>query len=58
MDNLTSLPDVLTPQELSKVLKIGITNTYKLLKENSIKSIRIGHKYIIPKKCVIEYLDI
>lgn len=58
MEYLSNLPDVLTPKELSDVLKIGITNTYKLLKQQQIKSIKIGNKYIIPKKSVVEFLTI
>ena len=48
--------DILTFQELKKVLKIGRTKTYELLQNNSIKSIKIGTNYRIPKRCVIDYL--
>lgn len=42
--------DILTFQELKKVLKIGRTKTYELLQNNSIKSIKIGTNYRIPKR--------
>ena len=50
-------PDVVTPQELQKMLHIGRNATYKILKEKLIETIRIGKKYIIPKVNVIKYLE-
>lgn len=47
---LDSYPDVLTPDEARVILGIGKNTIYKLLKEERIKSIRIGTKHIIPKK--------
>ena len=47
---LDSYPDVLTPDEARVVLGIGRNTLYKLLKEEKIKSIRIGTKHRIPKK--------
>ena len=35
---------------------IGSTLAYKLLRENSIKSIKVGRAYKIPKNNIIEYL--
>lgn len=49
-------PDVLTPGDLQKILRIGKNSTYKLLNENRIETIKIGKKYIIPKINVINYL--
>lgn len=49
-------PDVLTPGDLQKILRIGRNSTYKLLNENRIETIKIGKKYIIPKINVINYL--
>lgn len=59
-DNLIEMfkeyPDVVTPEDLQKMLHIGRNSVYKLLCENLIKSIKIGKKYIIPKVNVIKYL--
>ena len=49
-------PDVLTPGDLQKILRIGRNSTYKLLNENRNETIKIGKKYIIPKINVINYL--
>ncbi len=51
-------PDVLTVEDLSKMLGISTKTTYKLLKEKKIKSITIGRTYKIPKINVLEYLQI
>lgn len=51
-------PDVLTVEDLSKMLSISTKTAYKLLKEKKIKSITIGRTYKIPKIYVLEYLQI
>lgn len=49
-------PDVVSIDDLQSMLKIGRNNAYALLKENKIKSIRIGKKYIIPKISVAQFV--
>lgn len=53
---LKDYKDVLTFSELKKVLRIGKSKTYQLLRDGTIKSIRIGTEYRIPKPYVINYL--
>ena len=50
-------PDVVEVEDLRKMLG-GISRklAYRLLSEGSIKSVRIGRTYKIPKIFVIEYL--
>ena len=55
---LNNYPDILSVDDLQKILRIGRSAAYKLLKENRIKKLRIGNRYIIPKKSVINFLDI
>lgn len=59
-DNLIEIfkeyPDVVTPEDLQKMLHIGRNAVYKLLSNNLIENLRIGKKYIIPKVNVIKYL--
>jgi hypothetical protein len=50
-------PDVVTVENLMEMLHIGKSSAYSLLKQNAILHIRIGSKYIIPKKAVIGFLD-
>ena len=54
---LESYPDVLTPEEAMKVLCIGRNNIYKLLQSGSLKSLKIGKQYRIPKKSVQAFID-
>lgn len=53
---MENLPDVLTPEMLMDILKIGRNSTYNLLRSGAIRSIRIGKQYRIPKDALIEYL--
>ena len=48
--------DILTVGEIQKMLKIGRNAVYSLLKSGTIKSIKIGKKYIVPKKSVVEFV--
>ena len=41
---------------LTKMLNIGKNKAYNLLKDKSIENIKIGARYKIPKKAVIEYI--
>ena len=49
--------DVLTVDDLCKILRIGKNSAYDLLKNNLIFHIKIKRKYIIPKIAVITYLN-
>lgn len=55
--SLENYPDVLTPDDVIKILQIGRNKVYELLHDGSIRSIRIGRKHRIPKKILIEFLD-
>lgn len=52
------LPLVMDVAELADILKIGINNAYQLVRSESVKSLRIGRQYKIPKQALIEYLNI
>ena len=58
MENIFSddMPDVLTPQNIMKILGISKPTMYRLLKAKKIKSIRIGALHRIPKCYLSEYL--
>ena len=53
---LGNYPDVITVDQLMEILHIGRNAAYSLLKEGKIKTIRIGRRYIIPKRNVITYI--
>mgnify|MGYP000746629788 CR=1 FL=1 len=48
--------EIITVKELSKLLRIGINNAYRLVREGTIKSVRVGRQYRIPRKAVEAYL--
>ena len=54
---LNDFPDVMTVKDLANALGIGQNTAYSLVKKRVIGSKRIGKKYIIPKSCVIDYLQ-
>lgn len=51
-------PDVVTVEDLQKMLHIGRSAVYSLLKSGRIKTLKFGKKYIIPKSSVIEFLTV
>jgi len=55
---IKNYPDILTIHDIMSILRIGRGKVYELLKDGTIKSIRVGKKYIIPKKSVEQFLSI
>ena len=55
---LNSLPDVLTVLQLSRFLGIGKNSAYDLVRRGEIGSRKVGRKYLIPKRCVVDYLKV
>ncbi len=49
--------DVLTVEDLMTVLRLGKNSVYNLLNKKTISALRVGRKWIIPKKSVILYLQ-
>ena len=37
-------PDIVTPEDIQKMLRIGRNSVYDLLKQGKIKSLRVGKK--------------
>lgn len=50
-------PDIVTPEDIQKMLRLGRNSVYNLLKQGKIKSLRVGKKYLIPKTSVINFLQ-
>ena len=51
-------PDVVSVDDLCRMLNISTVTAYKLLKKREIESLRIGHIYKIPKLYVLKYLHL
>ncbi|MDE5563120.1 MAG: helix-turn-helix domain-containing protein [Clostridiales bacterium] len=50
-------PDVVSVEQVTEMLHIGQVLAYKLLKDGVIKARKVGRRYIIAKKNVIEFLS-
>lgn len=55
-EKLESYGDVLMPKDIQEILHIGRNSVYSYLANGTIKSIRIGGKYRIPKAYLIDFL--
>ena len=58
MTKIEDFPVVLTPEQLSDILKIGRNGIYNLLRSGAIRSIKIGRQYRIPREALFEYLSL
>lgn len=54
---LDQYPDVLTVDDLSKILRINKSTTYRILQDGVIPCRRIGTTYRISKKHVLNFLN-
>ena len=54
---LNDYPDVLTVEQLSEILGIGINAAYRLVNDGTIGCRRIGKTIRIPKVCVTDYIN-
>lgn len=46
-------PDVVTIEQLQKMLNIGRNSAYELVRNDAIKTVKVGTRYLIPKANVI-----
>ena len=51
-----TVPELITVEELAKLLRIGRNTAYGLVKDHSIKSIKVGRGIRIPLPAVDEYI--
>ena len=52
-----SYSDIVSVEDIMCMLGIGKSSVYSLLKSNQIKHVRVGRKYIIPKRSVIDFIN-
>ena len=48
-------PDVLSVQEVAKILRIGKNKAYGLVNDGNLSSIKMGGKIIVPKLSLIQF---
>lgn len=51
-----NVPDLMSVQDLMKVLGIGRTKAYELIREGKIGSVKIGRSIRIPKPIFVDYI--
>ena len=53
---LKEYPDVMSVTQVAEALNIGRNSAYALMQSGEIAYRKIGRKYLIPKRCVLDYL--
>lgn len=49
--------DIVTVDEVMKMLRLGKNTVYKLLKDDEIMNVKVGARYVISKQSVIEFVS-
>jgi len=49
--------DIVSIGDIMSMLGIGKSSVYGLLKNDQIRHVRVGRKYIIPKQAVIDFIN-
>ena len=52
----TEYDDVVSVDDVSKMLHLSKVTVYDLLKSGRIHTLKVGKRYIIPKKSIIDFL--
>lgn len=52
-----SYPDILTVKQMAEALHISKNSAYQLVNDRVVGSKRIGRKIIVPKQCLIDYVN-
>ena len=51
-------PDVLDVKQVSKLLDVSTKTVYKLLRDGSLASLKVGREFRIPKVNVMKYVKV
>lgn len=54
--SLADAPDVLTPTEAAKLMRVGRNTAYAMVKRGELYSVRSGRRILIPKTTVLRWL--
>ena len=55
--NLSDLPELVTVEELSKFLRIGINNCYTLVRSDKLHAIKVGRQIRVTKDSILNFLN-
>ena len=53
---LDDFGEILTLSEVSNILRIGLTNTYKLVRTGELKAFKTGKSWRITKQELVKYI--
>lgn len=51
-------PDIMDVKQVSALLDVSTKTVYKLIRDGSLASIKVGREFRIPKYAVLTYLNI
>ena len=51
-------PDVVTVEQMSRILGISDKTSYALLRDNKIEHFKVGRTYKVPKIHILSYLNV
>lgn len=54
---LNDYPDLMTVSEMQSALCISRSLSYKLIREGTVPSIRVGNIIRIPKVCIMDFME-
>ena len=54
----TEYDDVVSVSDVAKMLHLSKVSVYGLLKSGKIFTLKVGKKYVIPKKSIIDFLTV
>jgi excisionase family DNA binding protein len=49
-------PDIVSIQDICSMLNLGRNSVYRLLKDDEIRHVRVGKKYVIPKDSITAFV--
>jgi excisionase family DNA binding protein len=51
-------PDVMDVKQVSKLLGVSTKTVYKLIKDGSLSSLKIGREFRVPKVMLMKYMKV
>ena len=57
MSVLEKAPDMMTVQEAAKILRVGRTTLYRLIKQDDLGHVRIGRKIVVPRIYLENFIE-
>ena len=56
-NSLNDYPDLMTVSDMRSALSISRSLSYKLIREGTVQSIRVGNIIRIPKVCIVDFME-